>query len=246
MLAHRVIPTLLAKGPGLVKGRGFDAWRRVGPVMPAIRVYGSRDIDEIVFLDIEATPEGRGPDTETVADLVEPLSVPKTVGGGVRSMADFAALLEAGADKVAINTIAVERPDLIREASQSFGAQCVVVSIDVRGGEVVTRCGTRATGLRADEWAERVAGLGAGEILLCDVTRDGTMEGYNLDLIRSVRGRVNLPIVATGGCGSYQHMHEAILAGADAVAAASIFHFTEMTPRGASEFLASRGLPIRL
>ena len=252
MLKHRVMPTLLFKEVGLVKGVAFDSWRRVGTAMQAVKVYNLRQVDELVFLDIAATPNGAPPDFQQIDELADECFMPMTVGGGIRTVEDIRDLLRVGADKVAINTAAVETPGLIAEAAAQFGSQCITVSIDVRRHadercEVVTRCGTQSTGLDPVSWARETESLGAGEILLGSVDRDGTMAGYDLALVRAVAKAVNIPVIASGGAGSYQHLAAAIEdGGADAVAAASIFHFTEQTPKAAKAFLGARGLPVRL
>ena len=247
----RVIPTLLWKDFGLVKGVGFDSWRRVGSVLPAIRVYKSRDVDELVVVDIVASRAGDTPDHDSVADFSEEASVPLTVGGGISTLDEIVKLLHAGADKVSINTAAYEHPELINEASGKFGAQCVVASIDARGDgdsgyECCSYAGSKPTGKDPVEWAREMADRGAGEILLTSIDRDGTMEGYDLKLIESVTKAVSIPVIASGGAGNYEHMIQAVNeAGASAVAAASIFHFTEMTPAGAKEAMAAAGIAIR-
>ena len=250
MLKVRVIPTLLWKGVGLVKGVGFNSWRRVGPVMPAIKVYNTRDVDELVLVDIVANTSGEAPDVESVSDFADECFVPFTVGGGVRSTQQMQALLRAGADKVCINSAAYDVPGLIEEAARRFGAQCVVVSIDARQDADRYKCfshsGTRATGRDPVSWAREVADRGAGEILLTSIDRDGTLSGYDLALVESVVRAVHLPVVASGGAGNYEHMREAIQnAGASAVAAASMFHFTEQTPAGAKAALARAGVAVR-
>jgi cyclase len=250
MLKIRVIPTLLWKNLGLVKGVGFDSWRRLGAVLPSVKVYNTRQVDELVFVDIAATGEGREPDYESVAEFSAECFVPLTVGGGVRSVEHVRKLLLAGADKVAINSSAYENPQLIRDTAQRFGAQCVVVSIDVRRSngkyECYSQSGAQATGRDPVAWAKEVEACGAGEILLTSVERDGTMEGYDLDLIRQVSSAVKIPVIASGGAGNYEHMYAAIAEGkASALAAASMFHFTEQTPIEAKRFLASKGLPVR-
>jgi len=251
MLKTRIMPTLLFKDFGLVKGVGFDSGRRVGPALQSIRVYNLREVDELVFLDIGATPAGKRPDFQEIDELADNCFMPMTVGGGVRTIADIRDLLAVGADKVAINSAAVTTPELIRAGAAEFGAQCIVVSIDVRRHddgrcEVVTQCGKHATGRDPIAWARQVAEFGAGEILLTSIDRDGTMRGYDVKLTHDVAAAVNIPVIASGGCGSYADMAD-VLAGsrAAAVAAASIFHFTEQTPRAAKEFLATRGVPVR-
>lgn len=252
MLKPRVMPTLLHKDLGLVKGVRFDSWRRVGSAMQAVKVYNMREVDELVFLDITATREGREPDYELVDDLADECFMPLTVGGGVRTVEHFERLLKVGADKVAVNTALIERPEIIAEAAATFGAQCVVVSIDVLrspdgGLEVMTRSGTEPTGRDPVELAREAQERGAGEILLTSIDRDGTMEGYDLDLTRDVAVAVTIPVIASGGAGEYRHLAEALLdAGASAVAAASMFHFTEQTPLEAKHHLRSCGIAVRV
>jgi len=251
VLKVRVIPTLLWKDVGLVKGIGFDSWRRIGTLMPAVKVYNTRQVDELMLLDITATKEARPPDCDVVSEISAECFVPLTVGGGIRDLEDIKKLLRAGADKVCINSAAFELPGLISDAARHFGSQCVVVSIDARNTgnrvyECYSRCGSAPTGRKVEEWAAEVERLGAGEILITSVERDGTMQGYDLELIKKVTGHVKIPVIASGGAGNYQHMYEAItLSKASAVAAASIFQFTEQTPIGAKRFLASKGVPVR-
>jgi cyclase len=247
----RVMPTLLFKDVGLVKGVRFDSWRRVGSAVQAVKVYNMREVDELVFLDITATIENREPDFETVDELADECFMPLTVGGGVRSLADVSRLLRVGADKVALNTAAVTHPTLVREAADHYGSQCVVVSIDARrtdrGYETYTHAGTRPTGLDPVDVAVDAERRGAGEILLTSIDRDGTMEGYDVALIARVSGAVTIPVIASGGAGSYDHMAEALSdGGASAVAAASIFHFTQQTPLEAKQYLKSRGFVVRV
>lgn len=250
MLKVRVVPTLLWKGVGLVKGVGFDSWRRVGTVLPAIKVYNARDVDELILLDISATPEGREPDYDSIEEFSAECFVPLTVGGGVREIGDITKLLRVGADKITINTAAYESPELVQQAARRFGSQCIVVAIDVHRlqddrRECYSHCGTRPTGRKPAEWARQVEALGAGEILLTSIERDGTMNGYDLDVIRQVASSVGIPVIASGGAGNYEHLHECISSGASAVAAASMFHFTEQTPLAAKQYLAAQGVPVR-
>lgn len=250
MLKVRVIPTLLWKGAGLVKGVGFDSWRRVGSVLPAIRVYNRREVDELVLLDISATSENRLPDCDSISDFGQDCFVPLTYGGGIVGAEQVQFLLRAGADKISINSAAYIKPDLVREIACRFGNQSVVVSIDVRQTskakwKCFSHAGRRATGLEAVEWARKVEDLGAGEILLTSIERDGSFTGFDLPLIEAISARVSIPVIASGGAGSYAHMVEAVRAGASAVAAASIFHFTELTPAGAKAALAEAGFPVR-
>ncbi|MDD5299049.1 MAG: imidazole glycerol phosphate synthase cyclase subunit [Gallionella sp.] len=251
MLKVRIIPTLLWKNFGLVKGIGFDSWRRVGPVLPAIKVYNSRDVDELIFADITASQQGNAPDFDLVSDFSEECAVPLTVGGGITSLDHIASLLNAGADKIAINTAAYANPKLIEAATGHFGAQCVVGSIDVRkldGGRYscFSHSATVDTGRESVEWARELADRGVGEILLTSIDRDGTMLGYDVDIIERVARAVDIPVIASGGAGNYQHMIDAVLkAGASAVAAASMFHFTEQTPAGAKSAMQAAGIPVR-
>ncbi|MFH0983996.1 MAG: glycosyl amidation-associated protein WbuZ [Candidatus Omnitrophota bacterium] len=251
MLKVRVIPTLLWKNVGLVKGIGFDSWRRVGTILPAIKVYNTREVDELILVDISATLEGRAPDYDSIDGLSGECFVPLTVGGGIRTVEHIRDLLRAGADKIAINSAAYEDPQLIRESAQRFGSQCVVLSIDARkqadgSYECYSHSGTRPTGKELASWARQAESLGAGEILLTSVERDGTMRGYDLQMLRTVTSQVRIPVIASGGAGNYQHMYEAIEdAKSSAVAAASIFHFTEQTPLEAKQYLASKGIQVR-
>ncbi len=246
-----MIPTLLWKDVGLVKGVGFDSWRRVGTVMPAIKVYNTRQVDELIVLDITATFEGKTPDCEAIEEFSAECFVPLTVGGGVRSLEDIRNLLCAGADKVSINSAAYEYPALVREAAHKFGSQCIVASIDARKvadgrHECFSHCGSRPTGKEVQAWAREVEELGAGEILITSIERDGTMQGYDLDLLKKVVRAVGIPVIASGGAGNYRHLLEAVSeAGCSAVAAASIFHFTQQTPMEAKRFLSAHGIPVR-
>ncbi len=250
MLKVRVIPTLLWKNVGLVKGIGFNSWRRIGTVMPAIKVHNTREVDELALFDITATQEERQPDFESIYEFSAECFVPLTVGGGLRTVEDIRQMLRAGADKVSINSAAYENPELIREAAHRFGSQCIVISIDARkvGGryECFSRAGACSTGRDVKEWAKQAESLGAGEILITSVECDGTMKGYDLDLIRTVTTNVHIPVIASGGAGNYEHMLHALEVGkASAVAAASIFQFTEQTPVEAKRFLAGKGIAVR-
>lgn len=251
MLKARIIPTLLWKNLGLVKGIAFDSWRRVGTVMPAVKVYNTRQVDELIVVDISATSEERPPDYEGVQEFAAECFVPLTVGGGIRDTEHIKQLLRAGADKVSINSAAFDSPGLISDAAERFGSQCIVASIDARRmGDGSYRCmsysGTVDTGVEPGEWARELEFLGAGEILITSVDRDGTMTGYDIELIQRITRSVRIPVIASGGAGNYEHMFEALDAGkASAVAAASIFHFTEQTPLEAKNYLATRGIPVR-
>lgn len=250
MLKVRVIPTLLWKQFGLVKGVGFVSWRRVGPVLPAIKVYNQREVDELVLVDIAAHLGDEDPDFESIDEFGQDCFVPLIVGGGITNVKQVQRLLRAGADKVGVNTAAYARPELINEIAKRFGAQCVVASIDVRehdgGWACFSHAGRQATGREVVAWARELRDRGAGEILITSIERDGTMQGYDLPLIEAVAHAVDIPVIASGGAGNYQHMVEAVTqAGASAVAAASIFHFTEQTPVGAKAALAAAGVPVR-
>lgn len=250
MLKTRIIPTLLWKDVGLVKGTQFDSWRRVGTVLPAIKVYNTREVDELILVDITATREAHEPDYDSIVDFTAECFVPLTVGGGIKNVQQIKKLLRAGADKVAINSAAYQTPELIHQAADLFGKQCVVVSIDARKlpdgrYECYSHAGTQATGKSPQEWAKMVENLGAGEILLTSIDLDGTMQGYDLELIRQVTDSVNIPVIASGGAGCYEDMYQAISVRASAVAAASIFHFTEQTPLEAKKYLAAKGVPMR-
>lgn len=251
MLKVRVIPTLLYKSVGLVKGIGFDSWRRVDTVLPAIKVYNMREVDELILVDIEATNEGKDPDYESIRDFSRECFVPFCVGGGIHNIEQIRKLLRAGADKVAINSAAYDNLELITEGAKLFGSQCIVASIDCRKIDGEHHCyshnGQTDTGYLVEEWAKKVVDAGAGEILLTSVELDGTMEGYDIELIKKVTDIVNVPVIASGGAGNYEHMHKAVVEGkASAVAAASIYHFTEQTPKEAKEYLGERGIPVRM
>jgi imidazole glycerol-phosphate synthase subunit HisF len=251
MLKVRIIPTLLWKDFGLVKGVGFDSWRRVGPVLPAIKVYNTRDVDELILVDITASQEANEPDYASVSDFAQECFVPLTVGGGITNVHQIQKLLRAGADKICINSAAYANPALIEDAAKRFGTQCIVASIDagdIGAGqyECISHSGTRRTTRAVADWARQMQDRGAGEILLTSVKRDGTMQGYDLELIASVVDAVSIPVIASGGAGNYEHLRRAVQeAGASAVAAASIFHFTEQTPAEAKKALAAAGIPVR-
>jgi len=251
-LAKRIIPCLDVHAGRVVKGVKFVSLRDAGDPAEIARNYDAAGADEITFLDITASSEGR----DTILDVIERVSdqvfIPLTVGGGVRSIEDVRKLLNAGADKVSINTAAVEDPDLIDRASYHFGSQAIVVAIDARMSspgkwEVYTHGGRKARGLDAIEWAREMARRGAGEILLTSMDRDGTKSGFDLELTRAVSEAVPVPLIASGGVGTLEHLAEGIEKGrADAVLAASVFHFGEITVPEAKRFLAARGIEMRL
>ncbi len=251
MLKVRIVPTLLWKNDSLVKGTSFNSWRRVGALLPAVKVYNLREVDELIVLDITATLNKRDPDFEAVAEFSQECFVPLTVGGGIRTVEHVRQLLLAGADKVSINSASFESADLVRKVADQFGSQCVVVSLDVRKGsaghyECYSHCGTQPTGKDPVGWAEQMEKSGAGELLVGSIERDGTMQGYDLDLLRSVSDAVSIPVIASGGAGTFEHLFDAITIGrASAVAASSMFLFTQQTPLGAKLSLALKGIPVR-
>jgi cyclase len=241
MLAHRVIPIVLHRGHQVVKGERFNSWRSVGHVMQAIRTYQRRGVDELVLLDIAATPDGRGPDFAMVEELTEELFCPLTVGGGVRNVEDVRGLLAVGADKVAIGAASSDA-SLLRSCSDKFGGQAVVIAVDVDPLLNVRN----ARNAKAVSWSAEMQFWGAGEILLTSVDREGTMQGYDLDLIRSVSAAVDIPVIANGGCSGYEDMAAAIKAGASAVAAGALFTFTDATPHEAALYLQKQGIEARV
>lgn len=251
MLKVRIIPTLLYKSVGLVKGVGFDSWRRVDTVLPAIKVYNMREVDELILVDIDATNEHREPDYESVRDFSKECFVPFCVGGGIRHIDQIKNILRAGADKVAINSAGYEHLDLISQGASLFGSQCIVTSIDCKKVDgryrCFSHCGKQDTGFFLEDWVKAVVEAGAGEILLTSIELDGTMQGYDLDMIKLVTDLVSVPVIASGGAGCYEHMYQAVKdGGASAVAAASIYHFTEQTPKEAKEYLNQRGISVRI
>ncbi len=250
-LTKRIIPCLDVRDGRVVKGVRFANLRDAGdPVEQAAR-YEADGADELVILDVSATAEGRGACRRTVASVRERLGVPLTVGGGVRTIDDALALLSVGADRVAVNTAAVERPALLAELAERVGVQCVVIAIDAArresadGWEIVTRAGTRRTGIDAVAWAREAERLGAGEILLTSFDRDGSQQGYDLELIRSVRRAVNLPVIASGGARTAKDLASAFDAGAEAALAASIFHDGATTVREIKQSLGALGVRVR-
>ena len=250
MLMRRVIPCLDVNAGRVVKGIQFQSLRDAGDPVELAQLYADQGADEIVLLDVSATPEGRGHAVETVQAVRRKLPIPLTVGGGVRQLADAQALLEAGADKVAVNTAAVERPELLRELAGAFGSQCTVLALDAaRAGDawrVVVRSGRDRLQLDVVEWAQAAVEAGAGEILLTSWDRDGTGAGYDLELLNVVCEAVGVPVIASGGADSAEHMAQALLAGADAVLAASILHDGETTVSAIKRRLAALGVEVRL
>ena len=253
MLARRVIPCLDVKNGRVVKGVRFLDLADAGDPVEAALAYDRQGADELVFLDITASHEGRATMLDVVRRTAEAVYLPLTVGGGVGSLEDVRTLLRAGADKVSLNTAVTTRPELIREAAVRFGSQCIVVAIDAKrrpgpaAFEVYTHGGRRPTGRDAVLWAREAEALGAGEILLTSMDRDGTRDGYDLELTRAIAEAVSVPVIASGGVGTLAHLYDGLVEGkADAVLAASIFHFGEHTVPEAKRYLRARGVPIRL
>ncbi|WP_395140595.1 imidazole glycerol phosphate synthase subunit HisF [Schlegelella aquatica] len=253
MLAKRIIPCLDVTGGRVVKGVNFVELRDAGDPVEIAARYNEQGADELTFLDITATSEGRDLILPIIEAVASQVFIPLTVGGGVRTVEDVRRLLNAGADKVSFNSAAVANPQVIREASAKYGAQCIVVAIDAKaradgsGWDVYTHGGRRNTGLDAVAWARQMAEYGAGEILLTSMDRDGTKSGFDLALTRAVSDAVPVPVIASGGVGTLEHLVEGIVqGGADAVLAASIFHYGEYTVGQAKALMAERGIPVRL
>ena len=250
MLTRRIIPCLDVKDGRVVKGVNFVQLRDAGDPVEQARAYDAQGADEICFLDISASPEGKATIVDVVARTADCVFAPLTVGGGVRTVDDVQRLLEAGADKVSINTAALEDPALVARAAARFGSQAIVVAVDAKarpggGWTVYTHGGRNDTGKDAIEWCRRVCELGAGEILLTSMDTDGTGKGYDTPLLREVVRAVGVPVIASGGAGSLAHLGDALEAGADAVLAATIFHYGEHTIAEAKAHLAGRGIPVR-
>ena len=252
MLCKRLIPCLDVKDGRVVKGVQFVALRDAGDPVAAALAYDAQGADELVFLDITASHEGRATMLDVVRRTAEGIYMPLTVGGGIRSLDDVRTLLRAGADKVSLNTAAVERPALVSEAARAFGSQCIVVAIDAKSRavgrwEVFTHGGRRPTGRDAVAWARELEGLGAGEILLTSMDRDGTGDGYDLALTRAVSDAVSVPVIASGGVGRLEHLRDGVVEGrADAVLVATLFHFGQHTVPEAKRYLAEQGVPVRI
>ena len=258
MLCKRLIPCLDVKDGRVVKGVRFVDLRDAGDPVAAALAYDAQGADELVFLDITASHEGRATMLDVVRRTAEGIYMPLTVGGGIRSLGDIRTLLRAGADKVSLNTAALERPGLVSEAARAFGSQCIVVAIDAKAGaseasggttswQVYTHGGRRPAGRDAVEWAREVEGLGAGEILLTSMDRDGTGDGYDIALTRAVAEAVSVPVIASGGVGRLEHLREGLVEGrADAALVATLFHFGRHTVPEAKRYLDERGVPVRL
>ncbi len=254
MLTKRIIPCLDVKDGRVVKGVSFVNLRDAGDPVEVARVYDQEGADELCFLDITASYENRKTILDVVARTADHVFMPLTVGGGVKTIEDIRALLNAGSDKVSINTAAVEQPDFVRLAAERFGTQCIVVAIDAKrraapavGWEVFTHGGRNPTGIDAVKWARQMEQYGAGEILLTSMDRDGTQNGYDLELTASVSDAVSIPLIASGGVGTLEHLYDGFVKGkADAVLAASIFHYRTYTIPQAKAYLRERGIPVRL
>jgi cyclase len=251
-LAVRVIPCLDVDAGRVVKGVNFQELRDAGDPVELAKLYDAEGADELTFLDISASHEGRATTLEIVSRTAEQVFIPLTVGGGISSVDDVDRLLRAGADKIAVNTAAINRPELVAEIADRFGNQVLVLSVDARrapgtpsGFEVTTHGGRRSAGLDAVEWASHAAGLGAGEILLNAMDADGTTDGFDLELIRLVRAAVTIPVIASGGAGALEHFPPAVDAGADAVLAATVFHFGTLRIGDVKQTLAASGHPVR-
>lgn len=254
MLTKRIIPCLDMTGGRVVKGTSFMDLRDAGDPVEMAAFYYKEDADELVFLDIGATPEGRNTMVEIVERVSEQVFIPLTVGGGLRSVNDMRWMLKAGADKIAVNTAAVLHPELIGKGAERFGSQCIVVAIDARlvedgeapKWEVLTHGGRKGTGIDAVVWANQAVALGAGELLVTSWDNDGHRSGYDLRLTRAISEQVSVPVIASGGAGNLEHLYQALLAGkADAVLAASIFHYRTYSIRQAKDYLAGKGIPVR-
>lgn len=251
MFTKRIIPCLDVHAGRVVKGVNFVDLRDAGDPVEIAAAYDKSGADELVFLDITASSDARDIQLEMVRQVAKTVFIPFTVGGGIRSVEDFRRLLREGADKIAVNSAAIERPDLIREAADKFGSQCVVVAIDAKrtpdGFHVFKKGGREDTGLDAISWAKQVACLGAGEILLTSMDCDGTKDGYDLELTRQIAESVSIPVIASGGAGTMEHFYDALTKGkADAALAASLFHYKEMTIHDLKVFLGEKGISVRM
>jgi len=252
MLAKRIIVCLDVKNGRVVKGINFTNLKDAGDPVESATIYSREGADEVVFLDITASLEKRSAILEVVTKTAEQVFIPLTVGGGIRNLQDIRVLLKYGADKVSINTAAVENPRLVKEAAEEFGSQCIVVAIDAkRRGlarwRVYSYGGTKSTDIDVLEWAKKVEGLGAGEILLTSMDRDGTKDGYDLELTRTISEVINIPVIASGGAGNLEHLYQALTEGkADAALAASIFHYGEYSIKEAKQYLKNKGVLVRV
>lgn len=241
MLARRIIPVVLMRGGQAVKGKQFQSWRGVGQVAMTVRVHETRNVDELILLDIS----GRLPDRRLLSSLADYCFFPLAVGGGIRTSDDASRLLQCGADKVVLNTAAFTDPEVVTRIASKLGCQSVCVSIDARDGNAWTHGASQDTGYKVEAWAKRVEALGAGEILINDISRDGTLDGYNLDLIDRVARSVSVPVIACGGASGYADFAAALRCGAHAVAAGALWQWTDSTPSAAAAYLDRQGFPVR-
>ncbi len=250
MLKSRIIPCLDVKNGRVVKGVNFENLIDAGDPVAQAKFYYEQGADELCFLDIAATDEGRGVMLDMVKKVAAVCFIPFTVGGGIRELQDFSDLLKCGADKISVNSAAIKNPDLITQASKKFGAQAVVVAIDAKKNaegnyEIFTHGGKKPTGIDAIKWAKKAEELGAGELLVTSMDRDGTKAGYDLELIKKITSEVSIPVIASGGVGNLKHLAEGLKSGANAVLAASIFHFKTYSIKEAKEFLTEKNIAIR-
>ncbi len=251
MLKNRIIPCLDVKNGRVVKGVNFENLVDAGDPVAQAKFYYEQGADELCFLDIAATDENRGVILDVVKKVAQVCFIPFTVGGGIKEIQDFSNLLKCGADKVSVNSAAIKNPKLISEAASKFGSQCVVVAIDAKKNEsgnyeIFTHGGKKPTGIDAIEWAKKVTNLGAGEILLTSMDKDGTKSGYDSELIKKITSQISIPVIASGGVGNLEHLAEGLKSGASAVLAASIFHFKEYSIKQAKEFLDEQKIAVRI
>ncbi|MFX1532660.1 MAG: imidazole glycerol phosphate synthase subunit HisF [Promethearchaeota archaeon] len=249
-LIKRIIPCLDVKEGRVVKGVKFQNLKDSGDPVELASYYNEEGADELVFLDISATLEGRKSMFKVIRTVAEQVFIPLTVGGGIRTIDDMTEIIKAGAEKVSINSAALNKPNLITEGAKKFGSQCIVVSIDAKrvenSWEVYTHAGTKPTGINAIEWAKKAVEKGAGELLVTSMDQDGTNEGYDLNLLREICSRVSVPVIASGGAGKLEHFYEAIEVGAEAVLAASLFHYNKLKIRNLKNYLDKKNISIRL
>lgn len=250
MLKNRIIPCLDVKAGRVVKGVNFENLIDAGDPVAQAKFYYDEGADELCFLDIAATEENRGTMLDVVKKVAAVCFIPLTIGGGISKLEDFSDLLKSGADKVSVNSAAIKNPDLITQASKKFGAQCVVVAIDAKKNaagnyEIFTHGGKKPTGIDAIQWAKKAEELGAGELLVTSMDRDGTKAGYDLELLQKITSQVSIPVIASGGVGNLEHLAQGLKAGASAALAASIFHFKQYTIKQAKDFLAEENIPVR-
>ena len=250
MLKKRIIPTLLIKNMGLVKDIGFISKRRVGSVLPQVKIYNLRDVDELIIMNITATNENQDVDILEVEEFCRHNFVPLTIGGGINNLDQISKLLSVGADKVSLNSTLYNDFDFVKNAINIFGAQCIIASVDYKKENQQRVCyshsGKKKEGEKLEDWIYKLDDIGIGEILLTCISADGSMNGYDIELIKQISQKISSPLIVSGGAGNYKDMLECFHAGADAVCAASIFHFTELTPAGAKKYLANNGIPVRV